>query len=168
MPSDRRPFGLNATANAAFAERDAAVLFAGSDRPELPASHTSHSRTVPSGSALAQLASVGTKLQIKDFLRVGSPTSRQIAALYGQDDQLQGAQPEQLESLARAREAPKGSRSGSRRGRQARSEAQRRTVEEEKAASLAGDAKTAAEKACREAEARAREAQAAADPTQPS
>jgi hypothetical protein len=101
----------------------------------------------------------------------GSLTSGQIAALYGQDDQLQGAQPEQLESWHEREKLRKEAEAARAEADKLAAEAQRRTEEEEKAASLAGDAETAADKARSEhedAEARAQEAQAAADPTQPS
>jgi hypothetical protein len=101
----------------------------------------------------------------------GPLTSGHIAALYGQDDRLHGAQPEQLESWHEREKLRKEAEAARAEADKLEAEAQRRTEEEQKAVSLAGDAETAADEARRdheEAEARAREAQAAAEPTQPS
>jgi hypothetical protein len=101
----------------------------------------------------------------------GALTSGQIAAVYGQADQLSGTQPEQLESWHEREKLRKEAEEARAEADKLEAEARRRTEEEEQAAAVADDAETAAEKARREheeAEARAREAQAAADPTQPS
>jgi hypothetical protein len=101
----------------------------------------------------------------------GPLTSGQIASLYGQDDRLEGGQPEQLESWHEREKLRKEAEAARAEADKLEAEARRRAEDEEKAASLASEAETAADTARREheeAEARAREAQAAADPTQPS
>jgi hypothetical protein len=101
----------------------------------------------------------------------GTLTSGQVAALYGQDDQLRGEQPEQLESWHERERLRKEAEEARAEADKLEAEAQRRAEEEEKAAAVAGDAEVAAEKAREEheeAERRAREARAAADPTQAS
>jgi hypothetical protein len=101
----------------------------------------------------------------------GALTGGQIAALYGQDDRLHDAQPEQLESWHQREKLRKEAEEARAEADKLEAEARRRSEEEQKAAALAGDAESAADKARREheeAEARAREAQAAADPTQQS
>jgi hypothetical protein len=101
----------------------------------------------------------------------GALTRGQIAALYGQDDQLRGAPPEQLESWHERERLRKEAEEARVAADKLEAEARRRAEDEEKAAAVAGDAEVAAEKARQEheeAEARAREAEAAADPTQQS
>lgn len=101
----------------------------------------------------------------------GALTSGQISALYGQDDRLHGAQPEQLESWHQREKLRKEAEEARAEADKLEAEARRRTEEEEKAASIADDAETAADRARREheeAEARAQEAQAAADPARQS
>ena len=101
----------------------------------------------------------------------GALTSGQISALYGQDDQLLGAQPEQLESWHEREKLRKEAEEARAKADKLEAEARRRADEEAQAASVAGDAEVAADKARlehEEAEARAREARAAADPTQTS
>jgi hypothetical protein len=101
----------------------------------------------------------------------GALTSGQIAALYGQDDRLEGGQPEQLESWHERERLRKEAEAARAEADKLEAEARRRTEDEEKAAAVASEAETAAEKARHEHEeaaARAREAQAAADPAPPS
>jgi hypothetical protein len=101
----------------------------------------------------------------------GALTSGQIAALYGQDTQLHGKRPEQLESWHQREQLRKEAEEARAAADKLEAEAQRRAAEEEQAALVAGDAEVAADKARQEheeAEARASEARAAADPAQPS